>query len=129
MTGTPAAGVRIHAATDLAALWMPFEGAPLQEALATHTNIDQATNPHIAPSRLLSRRMLFFFSELASNQTDYSWYKPRWPCPRLSFARVRAHAPSTIGVAMIPVASTRKQAKSGAIITALGAIYGLTIVP
>ena len=30
---------------------------------------------------------------------------------------------------MIPVASTRKQAKSGAIITALGAIYGLTIVP
>ena len=30
-------------ATDLAALWMLFEGAPLQEALALYNNIDQAT--------------------------------------------------------------------------------------
>ena len=54
-----------------------------------------------------------------------SRYKPRWPRPRWSFARVRAHAPSTIATAMIPVASTRTRAKSCAIIAALGAICGL----
>ena len=53
-------------------------------------------------------------------------YKPRWPRPRLSFARMRAHAPSTIGGAMLPVASTRIRAKSGAIIATLGAICGLS---
>ena len=54
----------------------------------------------------------------------------RWPRPRLSFALLRAHAPSTIGGAMIPVGErdasvVRKRAKSGAIIAALGAICGL----
>ena len=52
-------------------------------------------------------------------------YKTRWPRPRLSFALLRAHAPSTIGGAMLAVASTRRRAKSGAIIAAPGAICGL----
>ena len=58
-----------------------------------------------------------------------SRYKPSWPRPRWSFARRRAHAPYTIGVAMIPVTSTRLRAKSCAIIAALGAICGLTARP
>ena len=52
-------------------------------------------------------------------------HKPRWPRPRRSFARVRVRAPSTIGVAMLSVASTRTRTKSSAIIAALGAICGL----
>ena len=54
-----------------------------------------------------------------------SGHKPRWPRPRRPFARVRVRAPSTIGVAMLSVASTRPRAKSSAIIAALGAICGL----
>ena len=60
-----------------------------------------------------------------AHSSSCSRCKLRWPRPRLSFALLRAHAPSTIDVAMLPVASTRKRAKSGAIITALGAICGL----
>ena len=52
-------------------------------------------------------------------------YKLRWPRPRRSFCRLRAHARSTIGGAMLPLASTRKRQKSSAIIAALGAICGL----
>ena len=55
-------------------------------------------------------------------------HKPRWPRPRRSFARVRVRAPSTIGAAMLSVASTRTRAKSSAIIAALGAICGLVLV-
>ena len=49
----------------------------------------------------------------------------RWPRSRLSFAPVRVHARSTIGWAMLPLASTRTGAKSGAIFAALGEICGL----
>ena len=49
----------------------------------------------------------------------------RWPRPCRSFAGVRFHAPSTIGVAMLLIASRRTRAKSSAIIAALGAICGL----
>ena len=55
--------------------------------------------------------------------------KPRWPRPRRSFARVRVRAPSTIGVAMLSVASTRT--KSAAIIASRGAtcgVAGITLV-
>ena len=49
----------------------------------------------------------------------------RWPRPRWSFARVRARTRSTISVAMLPLASTRTQTKSCAIIAALGETCGL----
>ena len=58
-----------------------------------------------------------------------SRYKPRWPRPRRSFCRVRAHARSTIDVAMLPLASTRTRQKSSAIIAALGAICGPELHP
>ena len=53
-------------------------------------------------------------------------HKPRWPRPRRSVARVRVGAPSTMGVAMLSVASARAQ--SSAIIAALGAICGLVVL-
>ena len=69
-----------------------------------NTLISHATNPFFEPG---------------------SGHKPRWPRPRRSFARVRVRAPSTVGVAMLSLASTRTRAKSSAIIAALGAICGL----
>ena len=49
----------------------------------------------------------------------------RWPRPRRSFRPVRARAPSTIGTAMLSVASTRRGRKSSAIIAAPGEKCGL----
>ena len=90
--------------------------------------------PHIAPSRSSSSPILFVFLDCFHFDESCSGYKPRrqWPRPhrRLSFARVRAQAPSTIGWAMLALGErdasvVRTRAKSGAIIAALGAICGL----
>ncbi len=69
------------------------------------------------------------FHRLSSILKRCADYKLRLPRPRLSFARLRVHAPSIIGVAMLSVASTRRRTKSGAIITAPGAISGLARWP
>ena len=66
-----------------------------------------------------------FVLKCFTNVNDCRGRKLRWPRPRLSFAVPRAHAPSTIGGAMLSVASRRGTAKSGAIIATLGAICGL----
>ena len=52
---------------------------------------------------------------------SFSGYKRRWPRPRRSLFRVRAHARSTIGVAMLPLGErdasvVRTRQKSSAII-------------
>ena len=65
------------------------------------------------------------FNQVPSLFGDSARHRLRWPRPRWSFARVRARARSTIGGAMLPLASTRTRAKSCAIIAALGEICGL----
>ena len=49
----------------------------------------------------------------------------RWPRPRRSFGPVCAHATSTVGPAMLSVASTHTEPKSSAIIAATGEKCGL----
>ena len=82
-----------------------------------------------------------WFQEVDRDANDHADCRLRWPCPRGSFGpvytravytrAVRAHAPSTVGPAMLSVASTRTcplcttGPKSSAIITAPGEKCGL----
>ena len=52
-------------------------------------------------------------------------HRLRWPRPRRSFGPVCAHATSTVGPAMLSVASTHTEPKSSAIIAATGEKCGL----
>ena len=77
---------------------------------------------HQAASR---RQKSSWFQEVDRDANDRAGCRLRWPCPRGSFGPVRAHAPSTVGPAMLSVASTRTGPKSSAIITAPGEKCGL----
>ena len=93
---------------------------------------------HQAASR---RQKSSWFQEVDRDANDRAGCRLRWPCPRGSFGpvytravytrAVRAHAPSTVGPAMLSVASTRTcplcttGPKSSAIITAPGEKCGL----
>ena len=64
---------------------------------------------HQAASR---RQKSSWFQEVDRDANDHAGRRLRWPCPRGSFGpvytrAVRAHAPSTVGPAMLSVASTR----------------------
>ena len=64
---------------------------------------------HQAASR---RQKSSWFQEVDRDANDRAGCRLRWPCPRGSFGpvytrAVRAHAPSTVGPAMLSVASTR----------------------
>ena len=77
---------------------------------------------HQAASR---RQKSSWFQEVDRDANDRAGCRLRWPCPRGSFGPVHAHAPSTVGPAMLSVASTRTGPKSSAIITAPGEKCGL----
>ena len=81
---------------------------------------------HQAASR---RQKSSWFQEVDRDANDRAGCRLRWPCPRGSFGPVRAHAPSTVGPAMLSVASTRTGPNSSAIITAPGEKCGLAARP
>ena len=82
-------------------------------------------SPHFSPGRLSASKRLLGFTRFDRDVDDRADGGLRWPCPRGSFGPVRARAPSTVGPAMLSVASTRTEPKSSAIITAPGEKCGL----
>ena len=70
-------------------------------------------SPDISPSRLSNKQMSFFFNHVRWFFENPAGYKRRWPRPRWSFARVRAHTRYTIRHGY---ASAREHAHAGKIL-------------
>ena len=68
---------------------------------------------------------LLTYPMVAESADGLSDHRLRWPRPRRSFGSVCAHATSTVGPAMLSVASTHTEPKSSAIIAATGEKCGL----